>query len=82
MRTLHLGNTGQPPRMEPLDSSALASAGYDADSRTLFIRFREGGIYAYLDVPPGIVGELKAAASKGAFFRTRIDPAFRYLRLE
>ena len=82
MRTLHLGNGTGGPRMEPVDSAALAQIGYDADSRTLFIRFREGGLYAYLDVPPATVQALGEAPSKGAFFHAEIDPAFRYVRLD
>ena len=37
--------------MVRLRSRAVESAGYDADSRTLRIRFEHGGLYDYLDVP-------------------------------
>lgn len=68
--------------MVPVASSALAEVGYDADSRTLFIRFRAGGLYAYLDVPPEDAAGLMQAPSKGGFFQARIDPRFRFLKLE
>ncbi len=82
MRTLHLGNGEAGPRLEPVESTALSAVGYDALSRTLFVRFRAGGLYAYLDVPRGTADGLMAAPSKGGFFQARIDPAFRFLKLE
>ena len=65
-----------------MDSSALAAVGYDADSRTLLVRFRSGEAYAYLDVPAEVHAGLLAAPSKGRFFQARIDPVFRFVRLE
>ena len=68
--------------MRSVRSSALAATGYDAGSRTLFVRFRAGGLYAYLAVPPATAEALDRAPSKGAFFHARIDPAFRHVKLE
>lgn len=65
-----------------MDSRALQAVGYDAPSRTLFVRFHAGGLYAYLDVPPETHLGLMAATSKGARFQTQIEPCFRYVRLE
>lgn len=72
----------QPPRLTPVESSAVAALGYDAASRTLFVRFREGGLYAYLDVPREVARAFEAAPSKGGFFRDEVDPGFRYVRLD
>ena len=85
--TLRLGEVDyvldrSPPQLKPVESSALAAIGYEADSRTLFVRFRAGGLYAYLHVPEAVARDFEAAPSKGAFFRERIDPVFRYVRLE
>jgi hypothetical protein len=42
-------------KMTPMRRSrALQEAGYDAGTRTLRVRFRGGGLYDYLDVPPEI----------------------------
>ena len=70
------------PQLTPVASSAIAAIGYDPASRTLFVRFRAGGLYAYLDVPPETARAFEAAPSKGGFFQDEIDPAFRYVRLE
>ncbi len=71
-----------PPTLVPVESSAIAAIGYDATSRSLFVRFRAGGLYAYLDVPEPVARAFQAAPSKGGFFQDRIDPVFRYARLE
>ena len=67
--------------MVPVASSAIAEVGYDAVSRTLLVRFRSGGVYAYLDAPPQLHADFLAAPSKGRFFHDRVDGAFRYVRL-
>lgn len=72
----------RPPQLTPVESAAVAALGYDAASRTLFVRFRSGGLYAYLDVPPETADAFVEAPSKGAFFRTVVAPAFRYVRLD
>lgn len=71
----------EPPRLTPVDSSAIAAAAYDAASRTLFLQFRSGGLYAYLEVPPATARAFEAAPSKGRFFQAEIDPVFAYLEL-
>lgn len=43
-------------------SKALESAGYDAATRTLRLRFRHGGLYDYLDVPPEVFEGLTTSA--------------------
>lgn len=44
-----------PVEMAPLRRSrALQEIGYDAATRTLRVRFRHGGLYDYLDVPPEV----------------------------
>ena len=68
--------------MTPVDSSAIADIGYAEDERTLFVRFRSGEVYAYLDVPPATFADFADALSKGAFFQARIDPAFTFLKLD
>lgn len=70
------------PRMEPVDSEAIAAMGYDPPSRTLYLRFRSGGLYAYVDVAPEVFDGLRAAESKGRFFHERIDGPYRFERLD
>lgn len=57
---------------EPVESSNLASVGYDGHSETLEVEFRNGLIYQYFNVPQGIYDELMAAASRGKYFNAMI----------
>ena len=68
--------------MTPVTSSAIAAIGHDPETRTLLVRFRSGETYGYLEVSPEVFKAFLTAASKGRFFHERIDPAFRYVRLE
>ena len=46
---------------QPVDSSNLNSVGYSAETETLEIQFRHGGVYEYFEVPPAVhVGLLQA----------------------
>ena len=51
----------------PVQSSNVASIGYDRDSSTLEIEFVSGSIYQYLNVPESIFTGLMNAPSKGSF---------------
>lgn len=61
----------------PVESRALRSVGYDADTRTLELEFTAGTIYRYVDVPEFTYRALMRAKSKGQFFQTSIDGRFR-----
>ena len=62
---------------QPVQSSVLAAAGYDAKRRRLEIEFHSGAIYRYLEVPQEIFRRLLAAESKGQFFGAAIRGKFR-----
>ena len=68
-------------KREPVESSVLASAGYDAQRRMLEIEFHSGAIYRYLDVAEDIFRKLLAAESKGQFFSANIRNKFRSERV-
>ena len=72
----HAGTENEIKR-QPLDSSVLGSAGYDAKTRVLEIEFHSGAIYRYLEVPGEIFRRLLAAESKGRFFGANIRDKFR-----
>jgi hypothetical protein len=59
-----------------VDSSSIASIGYEASTRELEIEFRESGdVYRYFDVPGEEYAAFMAAESKGSYlnqvFKTR-----------
>ncbi len=62
-------------------SRALEEAGYDAATRTLRVRFRHGGLYDYLDLPPEVFDGLLGSAHPWTEWREEIL-AREYRRLE
>ena len=57
------------------------SVAYDADTRTLYLRFRSGDVYRYFDFPDSDYRQLLLAESKGQFFLNNIRNCFRYERM-
>ena len=52
-----------------IDSSSIASIGYEAATRELEIEFRESGdVYRYFDVPAEEHAAILAADSRGTYF--------------
>lgn len=60
---------------EPVQSTNLASVGYELESSTLEIEFHSGGIYQYFQVPSEIYEGIMNAGSKGKFFDLYIKKA-------
>lgn len=63
---------------KPVSSSNIASIGYDADSNTLEIQFKNGGIYRYYGVPQTVYAGLMAASSHGSYLAQNIKDRYRY----
>lgn len=63
-----------PVKRERLDSSSLASAGYDPAAHVLEVEFRNGGVYQYLEVDDDEYEEFRSAPSKGRYLNTEIKP--------
>ena len=66
---------------EPVESSTLASVGYDETQYLLELEFRSGELYQYVGPPDYIYRELMTAESKGRFFNQNIRDRFPYVRL-
>ena len=62
----------------PLRSSALLSAGYDDDARTLEVEFRSGRVYRYRGVPRGVFDFLVRTPEKGRFFNRMINGVYEF----
>jgi len=60
----------------PVDSTTLASVGYDPVASLLELEFHSGAIYRYLPVPASLYRNLLAADSKGRFFNHFIRNRF------
>jgi hypothetical protein len=66
---------------ESVTSSNVESIGYDEDSSTLEIEFKNGTTYQYFDVPENVYNELKNADSVGGYLASRIKGTYRYSRV-
>jgi hypothetical protein len=61
----------------PVESTALASVGYSKRLRALEIEFRNGAVYRYLGVEPGVYDALLKAPSKARFYDQNIRHKYR-----
>lgn len=66
-------------RRVPVESSCIDSVGYD--NEVLEVRFNNGGVYRYFEVPAQLYRQLLAAESKGRFFNHHIRDDYSYMRL-
>lgn len=64
------------PEMIPVESSAIASVGYDTNASKLYVEYVGGARYAYLGVPEIVFDDLLSAGSKGQFVNVEIKPHY------
>jgi hypothetical protein len=65
---------------EPVSSSNIVSIGFDPESETLEIEFKDSGIYQYFNVPQFMHERLMQADSVGKFFNMEIKQAYPFTR--
>lgn len=66
----------------PLESEMLASVAYDADTQTLYLRFRKtGDVYRYFEFPAAEHQAFLDADSHGRFFLAHIRNKYPYERM-
>lgn len=65
------------PDLIPVSSSMLQAVGYDAANNALYVRFNNGKLYRYLDVPSGEYEAMRAADSVGRYLNGSIKPNYR-----
>jgi hypothetical protein len=65
----------------PVQSSNVASVGYDSDTLTLEVEFTNGSVYQYFDVPEVEYQNLIGAASIGSCLNQNIKNNYRYVKV-
>jgi len=68
-------------KRDHVDSSNLASIGYDPSNQILEIEFNHGGIYQYSDVPLEVYNEIMEADSHGKYFAKNIKNNYEFKRM-
>jgi len=65
-----------------VESSHMATMGYEPDTKVLQIGFKNNTLYEYFDVPPNVWEEFKAAESKGKYLAKFIKGTYQYKKVE
>jgi hypothetical protein len=65
----------------PVESSTLATVGYDEGSQLLQLEFRSRAVYRYFAVPTAVHEALLKATSKGSYFNQAIRGRYRFVRV-
>ena len=63
-----------------LASSNLQGCRYDADTKDLYIEFKNGSQYVYRGVPKEVYEDFISASSPGSFFHDEIKNIYSYRR--
>ena len=70
------------PPMYGVESSAIKSVGYSRDGwETMYIMFKNGGLYAYYNVPKKYYIGMKRSPSAGKYFWKRIKYNYPWKRV-
>ena len=64
-----------------VESSNIASIGYDEASRTLEVEFLDGSVYRYSGVPLAKYNGLMDADSHGKYLNANIKGSYRYTKV-
>jgi hypothetical protein len=68
-------------KRKTVESSNIASIGYDSENEILEVEFNHGGVYQYSDVPQDVYEELMSADSHGKYFSANIRNDYEYEKL-
>lgn len=70
------------PANIPVESSNIRAVGYEPTTKKLFVRFQNGTLYEYADVPEQTFNEFNDAHSKGKYFSASIRNNFTSTKIE
>ena len=68
--------------MFPVDSSQIRSVGYDSETETMYVEFKNGQVYRYLEVPQNVFNNLKNSSSPGRFFLSSVKQYYDYSKTD
>lgn len=67
--------------MHEVESSQLSFIGYDEDTNTLYVTFKNNATFKYIDVPEQVYKDFKEANSVGSYFNMYIKTKYTYSRM-
>lgn len=65
----------------PVSSSSIESVGYDSNSATLEVEFKNGGVYQYYEVPDHTYDEFVSSDSLGKYLHYSIKNAYAFSKM-
>lgn len=65
---------------QAVQSSNLASVGYEPSAYTMEIEFKDGRVYQYFDVPQNVYQDLIGAPSPGQYFHQYVRGTYAFAR--
>jgi hypothetical protein len=68
--------------LEPVQSSNIAAVGYDTANQVLAVKFSNGTVYHFKDVPADVIEAMKESESKGSFFSKAIRGKYESEKIE
>jgi len=72
----------QIPELNPVSSSHLDAVGYDSASQTLYVKWKDGRVSAYDNVPPSTASDLQKSPSVGKAFNSLIRGKYQHQYVE
>lgn len=69
------------PEMQPVNSSNVASIGYDVGDQTVYVQFLNGSTYAYKGVQEHEYENLRTAPSVGSYLNRNFKNFYPYERV-
>ncbi len=70
------------PEMIPVESSNVESIGYDQENQIVYVRFLNGNLYIYKEVPEYEFENLLSAPSIGSYLHRNFKNVYPYERIE
>ena len=70
------------PEMIPVESSNVESIGYDQENQIVYVRFLNGSLYIYKEVPEYEFENLLNAPSIGSYIHSNFKNVYPYERIE
>ena len=68
--------------MHRVDSTSIELAGYDDMKQILAVKFHNGLMYHYLNVPQYVYNEFLNSPSLGTYINTHIKPQYEFVKIE
>lgn len=65
---------------QSVQSSNIASIGYESNSQVLEVEFNDGSIYQYFNIPSNVHEGIMSASSHGRYLHAHIKDQYPYQR--